>query len=212
MGALRGAVVPMGISGFLFHWPGCEPAFPDQARGDACDAHNAQVLSFIEGTPSISTVMIVIRQNETKRVDRSLRTAERLLEKNYRVVFVGPLPEAKSAVAQEWARAELLRREAVPNITIARSAQTRVASFDERLAYWKRGVTALAARHPGKLTTLELSDLFCDAGKCWLVRDGVGILRDADHLTDFGARQAVPRIVDALALPVAASAPKQAAR
>jgi hypothetical protein len=207
MGALRRAVGPLGISGFLFHWPGCEPAFPDQARGDACDAHNAQVLHLIESTPSISTVVIAIRQNDTGRVDRSMRTAERLLEKNYRVVFVGPLPEARSAVAQEWARAELLRREAIPEMTIARTAQTRVASFDERLAYWQRGVTALAARHPGKLATLDLSDLFCDAGRCWLVRDGVANLRDA-----FGARQVVPRIASALAVPATASALTQAAR
>lgn len=195
---LRSALDGGSTSGFLFHRPGCEPAFPDRSRGDACDAHNEEVLHRIEQTPSIKTVVISIRQNDPRRVDRAWETVQRLLEKNYRVVFLGPLPEAKRAVAQEWAATQLLWRKPVMEMTLARDAPSRIQSFNQRLTYWRQAAAALKTRYAGHLVAIDLTDTFCDASQCWFVRDGVGLFRDADHLTPAGADRVVPLLLQAL--------------
>lgn len=195
---LRSAFDGGRTSGFLFHRSGCEPAFPDQSRGDACDAHNEEVLHRIEQTPSIKTIVVSIRQNDPHRVDRASETVQRLLEKNYRVVFLGPLPEAKRAVAQEWAATQLLWRKPVMEMTLARDALTRVQSFNQRLTYWRQAAAALKTRYAGQLVAIDLTNTFCDANRCWFVRDGVGLFRDADHLTPAGAASVLPLLLQAL--------------
>jgi peptidoglycan/LPS O-acetylase OafA/YrhL len=198
---LRGALDKSPVSGYLFHRPGCEPAFPDQPRGDICDAHNEEVLQRIDNTPSIKTVIIAIRQNELIRVDRAWKAAERLLEKDYKVIFLGPLPEAKRAVAQEWATTQLFGRTPVMEMTLARDVTTRVQSFNERLIHWRTTASSMKTRYPGKLVTLDLTDTFCDASQCWFVRDGVGLFWDADHLTLAGAGLVLPALLKAMESP-----------
>ena len=197
---LREALDKGLIFGYLFHRPGCEPAFPDQARGDICDIHNEEVLKRIENTPSIKTIIIAIRQNDPVRVDRAAKTVQRLLEKKYKVIFLGPLPEAKRAVAQEWTSNQLLWRKPVMDMTVARDATTRVQSFNERWTHWSTTTSAMKTRYPDRFVALDLTDNFCDANQCWLVRDGVGLFWDADHLTLAGAGLVLPallRVMDA---------------
>ena len=200
--ALREALDKDPVSGYLFHRPGCEPNFQDQPRGgDICDIHNEEVLKRIENTPSIKTVIIAIRQNDPVRVDRAWKTVQRLLEKNYKVIFLGPLPEAKRAVAQEWAATQLLWRKPVMEMTLARDAPTRVQSFNQRLIHWRTTASSMKTRYPKRLVALDLTDTFCDANQCWLVRDGVGLFRDADHLTLAGAGLVLPALLHAIESP-----------
>lgn len=198
---MRKALDEGPVAGYLFHRPGCEPAFRDQPRGDICDIHNEEVLQRIETTPSLKTVIIAIRQNDPARVDRAWKAAERLLEKKYQVIFLGPLPEAKRAVAQEWTTTQLLRRTPVMDMTLARDTPTRVESFNHRLNHWRATASSMKARYPDKLVALDLTDTFCDANQCWFVRNGVGLFWDADHLTLAGAGLVLPAILRAMEAP-----------
>ncbi|WP_427911520.1 SGNH hydrolase domain-containing protein [Ramlibacter sp. MMS24-I3-19] len=202
--ALREATDRSGIAGQLFHFPGCEPAAePGGFGGAACDTHNAHVLGYIDSTPSIRTVLVVLRQNDPGRVDRAWRAVDALVARGRRVVVLGPTPEAHRAVAQEWLALELLHRRPVPEMSIGRGeslvdARTSrpVDSYDTRLARWQAQARAALARHGDRIEAIDLTPLFCDASRCWLVRGGVGMLRDTDHLTTAAARRVL-----ALALP-----------
>ncbi|CAN5642089.1 acyltransferase family protein [soil metagenome] len=194
--SLRGALDGSSIAGYLFHQPGCEPLV--HAGSSGCDIHNDEVLQRIEQTPSIRTVVLAIRHNDPPRVDRTRDMARLLLEKNYRVIFLGPLPEAKRPVPQQWAASQLLYRKAVTEISVARDAPSRVRSFNERLDYWRKATAPLTATYPNNFVALDLTDAFCDQTRCWVVRDGVGLLRDADHLTLAGANRALGLMLKAL--------------
>ena len=202
--ALREAADRSGAAGQLFHFPGCEPAAePGGFGGAACDAHNAQVLGAIDGTPSIRTVLVVLRQNDPHRVDRAWRAVDALVARGLRVVVLGPTPEAHRAVAQEWLALELLHRRPVPEMSIGRGESlvdartTRpVDPYDVRLARWQAQARAAQARHGDRIQPIDLTPLFCDDTRCWLVRGGVGMLRDTDHLTTAAARRVL-----ALAMP-----------
>jgi hypothetical protein len=181
----------------LFHGPGCEP-YLGEMEDPACAAHNALVMRSLEQTKSIRTIVISIRQNNPQRVQRAWDTAGALLQRGWRVVFLGPLPEGQKAVAQEWAARELQSRHEIRDVTIPVDAVTRVASYADRLAVWRSEAAAMQARDPAQLIAPDLGPLFCDARQCWLVRDGVGLFRDADHLTDAGAQRVLPAILDAV--------------
>lgn len=193
--AFRDSLEGKQLSGYSFQYPLCEPAFPSQAAGGVCDSHNEDMFSLIERTPSIKTLVITIRQNNTLRVDRTIETIHRLLDKDYRIIFLGPLPEARRAVVQEWASTQFMWRKPVMEMAIARDAPSRIESYNQRLAYWRKATTGLEARYPGRFVALDLTDTFCDRAKCWFVREGVGILRDTDHLTLTGARLATSAIL-----------------
>jgi peptidoglycan/LPS O-acetylase OafA/YrhL len=195
---LQSAVDGGAMSGYLFHRPGCEPSFPAPGSTDPCDIHNEEVLRQITGTPSIRTLVIAIRHNDPRRVDRTMEAARRMLDKNYRVVFLGPLPEARRAVAQEWATVQLLRRQPVMEMTLERDATTGVQSFNQRLAHWRQSAAVLQLAYPGSFVALDVTDRFCDASRCWLVRDGKGLFGDADHLTPIGAAEVLPALLSAL--------------
>lgn len=190
-----------GTTGLLFHYPACEPSFSGHSSGGTgCDNHNAAVVRLLKKTPSVRTVLISIRQNETSRVNRAAEAAAVLLSRGYKVVFLGPLPEAPRPVAQEWAKRQFIEREALRQLEVARDARTRVASFDERLSVWRKVTADLQQRFPTRFTPVELTDSFCGMAKCWLVKDGVALLRDADHLTYDGANIVVLQVAAALEL------------
>ncbi len=195
---LRSELEGKPLSGFAFHHPGCEPRRPNPSKNDLCDVRNIEVLHLLEQTPSIRTVVIAIRQNDRQRVERAIEETRRLLDKGYQVIFLGPLPEAKRAVAQEWATMQLRLRKPVLEITISRDAESRVESFNKRLIHWRNATSTIRAVQTGRLVTIELTDAFCDKTQCWFVHDGVGLFRDADHLTYAGARRVTPLLLRAL--------------
>jgi hypothetical protein len=195
---LRAELNEKTLAGFAFHRPGCEPRTPKQSQADICDVHNAEVLRFLEQTPSIRTVVIAIRQNEPGRVDRATDEARRLLGMGYRVIFLGPLPEAKRAVVQEWTTTQLRRRTPVLEMSISRDAPSRVESFNQRLSHWKNATSAIKENQNQRFSAIDLTDAFCDQARCWLVHEGVSLFSDADHLTHAGARRVTPLLLGAL--------------
>ena len=127
-----------------------------------------------------------------------METVQFLLERNYKVVFLGPLPGAQRPVASEWAATQLLWRKPITEMTLNRNDPTRVDSYNQRLNYWRSGIASLNARDKDHLVAIDLTDVFCDAEKCWFVRDGIGLFSDADHLTPAGAMRVMPRLLAAL--------------
>jgi peptidoglycan/LPS O-acetylase OafA/YrhL len=194
MDALRRSLDGTARSGLLFHRPGCEPAPAGRSGHAACDVHNREVARVIAANPSVRTIVIAIRHKDPPRVDHAWDAAQELLAAGYRVVFLGPLPEAGRALAQDWAAAQMRGRRAIDEVTIAREQPTQVESFDARRQHWHERAEPLAAKYPGRLVALDLSELFCDPKRCWLVRGGVGLLRDTDHLTDAGVELVLPRL------------------
>ena len=127
-----------------------------------------------------------------------METVQFLLERNYKVVFLGPLPGAQRPVASECAATQLLWRKPITEMTLNRNDPTRVDSYNQRFNYWRSGIASLNARFNDRLVTVDLNDVFCDPEKCWFVHDGIGLFSDADHLTPAGAQRVMPKLLTAL--------------
>ena len=199
------------LRGQMFTGAGCRPTAPRPASSHPCDQHNQHVWDSLARTPSITTVVIAIRQNAPGQVPEGMAAARELLARNYRVIFLGPTPEATWTLPQEWAAEQLREGRATAGYSIARSARTHrltlardaatqfLDSYDDRLAEWQALVASEVPRHGGRLVAPDLAPLFCDAERCWLARDGVGLLRDQNHLTLAGADRVAPAVVKLLA-------------
>ncbi len=186
--AMREALVGKPLSGYVFALGGCMPALASEPVGGACDAHNEGAWNVIAGHKSIRTIVIAVRAKDEAWEAGALQTIRGLLARNYRVIYLGPLPEGTSEVASQWAADQLTQRRPIANVVIGRDQATRVQGYQQRLARWQAQVAPLAQQFPGQFLPLDVSSRFCDEAQCWLVKDGVGYLRDADHLTVAGAR------------------------
>ena len=89
-------------------------------------------------------------------------------------------------------------RNHINEMTYERDAPSRVQSFNARLNHWQIKASSMKTQFPDKLVAVDLTDKFCDLAQCWLVRDGVGLFWDADHLSPAGASLVLPTLLNAI--------------
>lgn len=106
------------------------------------------------------------------------------LAKNNPVIMVSDSPEFKESVPLVMAKKYMLGD--TERFTITRK------EYDERTRI-SREIKERAARECG-VRILNLTDLWCDKEFCYSDKGGRPIYSDDDHLSEFGAKQALPKI------------------
>jgi peptidoglycan/LPS O-acetylase OafA/YrhL len=198
--ALRGE--QQGVKHLTF--AGCPPVYGQVIEGNLCWTWTHEAVDYIAGNSEIRNVVVSYRMLGYLfgEPDYGLRTPpplldeaaserfwksyvdvlERFVETGKTVFLVLQAPEAPKRVE------ELVFR--------ARSHPGRIAGASRR--WWDARssfVTARLDQFPGEVTIVDPASLFCDSETCFVVRDGVALYYDDDHMSVHGAGLIAAEIV-----------------
>jgi hypothetical protein len=218
--ALDAAAAPRGLSVALYAHNGCPPIDGFRVywagQNHDCAPFLEETYPAVLGDPALELVVIVLRapiytegwlphglveRDRTKLLvggrdgplppgadrvafflDGLEATVAALREAGKEVALVYPLPEAGFEVPDGMVRLGMRGRDAAPGVPRT--------EFDARTAPIVAGYDRIVERHGA--IPVRLDRALCDEAACALVRDGVPLFRDSNHLNATSARGLAP--------------------
>jgi len=216
--AFRTAAAALGMAGFAAVHPGCPPVLGYRLQGPNAQACRQAVSRGFEAATAPGVVQVFLAARWTMVLEETRygfeggdalvlldsATGERrgnsvLLEQGLeatvaalaaagkRVVLIGPIPEVG------WHVPHTLAQRARFGDWLAGSAiEPDAAAFHARNDRAIGMLERVAARHGARV--LLPHELLCGSGRCRVVRDGLPLYSDTDHLTRAGAALLEPMV------------------
>jgi SGNH domain (fused to AT3 domains) len=157
-------------------WPGCE-------------AYANFVFDYFERTSSIRLVIVAgdwQRYEPTYEGNVLKQIAGILAMRGGRMVLVTAVPNPRGDLPRVWARAQVEAGHGIPKMTVHRSQQEDIVNQGNRIA--------TIARERGNVITVDPFHSLCNPAECFTVKEGRGLFKDTDHLTQEGVSLVAPEL------------------
>ncbi len=225
-------LITTGQTGAAFTHTACAPLLgitrADREASHGCNVNNAEVMDFLASRNDIRTVILAARWalnveglrpegemggsavlaregdaaggidgNAALTAEGLEATLQALRGRGMQIILVAGLPEMRRNVPDAIVSARF-RGNAIPEFVDQGSHQARNRRSRPML-------DALAAQYDAQV--LDPAELLCSQGECMAENDGQFIYRDDDHLSEFGAKWLMPRLLDSVAKPTEVATP-----
>ena len=150
--------------------------------GSSCDKFNIEVNSFIEKTPSIHTVVLGRLWRNGANFGDTVALAKSLTASGKKVILLGPLPAGTYNVPDHWSQLQLIAGHRIDDMTVTLSSQEAA----QKLLNLLKSDFADELGN-GSLILIDPFQTLCDLEKCYLVKNGVALIRDWTHLSQAGS-------------------------
>jgi peptidoglycan/LPS O-acetylase OafA/YrhL len=177
-----------GQAGYIAAQSHCRATLPDQgndlkgAEGLSCTRFNNEVNAFIDGNPSIHTIIIARMWGDADSLDRTIKLINYLVDNGKNVILVGPIPLAAFRVPEHWIARQIKAERAIDSMSLPLSSQQRL--FDLQNIAKSRLSGHLAS---GRVVFIDPLKIFCNQIDCMLINGGVSYFMDDNHLSEAGA-------------------------
>lgn len=208
------------VPGIVATLGGCPPfrgkVFPGSGAEvfPGCERYANFAFDYFMHTPSIKLVVVAgdwqrYEPNYEGNVLRDIASV--LASRGGKMVLVTAVPNPRGDLPRVWARMQVAAGHEIPDMTIPRSGQADIVERGNQIAS--------IARQVGNVTLVDPFDALCNQQACFTVKDGVGLYKDTDHLTQDGVKLLAPRLSSTIRQALAgvgavenhgASAPKSA--
>ena len=188
-----------GVTGAVATQAECGPSGPDgiaELEPDSnvtCQRFNEEVRRFIRQTPSLQIMVIGRLWRGADSVANAVTLTRELIAAGKEVILLGPLPLGGFNVPEYWSQLQLHAGHRIDDVVVSLDSQ------QSRRALWKQTKLGLASEATsGRLIFIDPFESDCDSKQCYLVKDGVLIIRDTTHLSQQGAKLLLPQFTQAL--------------
>lgn len=188
LGVLSEIAQTKGLAGAVATQAECGPSGADgiaelePESNVSCQRFNAEVRNFIHRTPSLEIVVIGRLWRGASSAVNSVTLTKELIAAGKKVILVGPLPLGGFNVPEYWSQLQLHSGHSIDDVAVSLDSQRAVRDL------WEQTVTALASEvKRGHLFLIDPFESDCDSTQCYLVKDGILIVRDMTHLSQQGA-------------------------
>ncbi|SAL65500.1 acyltransferase 3 [Caballeronia choica] len=187
------------VPGIVATLGGCPPfrgkVFPGSGAEvfPGCERYANFAFDHFNRTPSIKLVVVAgdwQRYEPTYEGNVLKNIATVLAGRGGKMVLVTAVPNPRGDLPRVWARMQVAAGHEIPDMTIPRSEQADIVERGKQIA--------AIARQVGNVTLVDPFDALCDQQTCFTVKDGVGLYKDTDHLTQDGVRLLAPRLSSAI--------------
>lgn len=187
------------VPGIVATLGGCPPfrgkAFPGSGAEvfPGCERYANFAFDYFKRTPSIKLVVVAgdwqrYEPNYEGNVLKDIAVV--LADRGGKMVLVTAVPNPRGDLPREWARMQVAAGHEIQDVTIPRSAQADIVERGNQIAD--------IARQVGNVTLVDPFDALCNQQTCFTVKDGVGLYKDTDHLTQDGVKLLAPRLSSAI--------------
>lgn len=172
---------------------GCPPfrgkVFPGSGAEvfSGCERYANFVFDYFMRTPTIKLVVVAgdwQRYEPTYEGGVLREIASALASRGGHMVLVKAVPNPRGDAPRVWARAQIAAGHEILRMTVPRAGQADIEHRGEQIARFPLEV--------GDVSTVDPFDALCSSSDCLTVRDGVGLFKDTDHLSQSGVNLLAP--------------------
>ncbi len=194
-----GVAAETHVPGIVATLGGCPPfrgkVFPGSGAEvfPGCERYANFAFEHFMQTPSIKLVVVAgdwqrYEPNYEGIVLKEIATV--LAARGGKMVLVTAVPNPRGDSPRVWARVQVAAGHAIPDMTVPRSGQADIVEDGKRIA----GIAAQV----GNVVLVDPFDALCNQQSCFTVKDGVGLYKDTDHLTQDGVKMLAPLLAPAI--------------
>ncbi|WP_322059270.1 acyltransferase family protein [Paraburkholderia sp. J63] len=189
----------MHVPGVVATLGGCPPfrgkVFPGSGAEvfPGCERYANFAFDYFMHTPSIRLVVVAgdwqrYEANYEGGVLRDIATE--LSARGGKMVLVKAVPNPQGDLPRLWARSQFAAGHEIPQMSIPRSGEANVAEHGNQIAR--------IAAQGGNVSMVDPFDALCDHSECFTVKQGHGLYKDTDHLTQDGVAMLAPSVTAAI--------------